>query len=94
MSNKNLNEVEIFNEVKTIIEELLQTYRTKDLRQKLEIRNETDVFKDLEIDSLEIMDLIGIIENKFKISVKPEDLVTKSKIKDIVEHIIHLNQKK
>ena len=80
----NLSEQEIFERVKKVIEKLLQMGRDQSIRPTSAISITTDIYADLGIDSLEVMDLVAAIEREFQISVVPEEMVRKTKIQDIV----------
>lgn len=73
--------------LKKVIENLLQISRSKDLKDRPQISLETDIYDDLEIDSLEIMDLISAIEKEFHIALETEELATKRKITDMVDFL-------
>ncbi len=71
-----------------MVKGLLQTYREKDLAKVPDITFETDIFDDLGIDSLEILDLIDAIEKKFAISIQAEEISEKKTMGDIVDYIL------
>ena len=54
-----------------------------------EITSETDLAKDLEIDSIKAIEIVVAIEKKYKISVRDEDI---PKI-NTVKQIVHLTKK-
>lgn len=78
---------EIYVRVVKVIEEMLQVFREKDLRQRPKIHLESDIYSDLEVDSLEIMDVAVALEKEFGISLDVEKLAPKRLIRDIVDHI-------
>ena len=80
----NLSEQEIFERVKKVIEKLLHMGRDQSIGPTSAISITTDIYADLGIDSLEVMDLVAAIEREFQISVVPEEMVRKTKIQDIV----------
>ena len=83
----NLSEKEIFDRVKKVIEKLLQMGRDQSIRPTSAIAITTDIYADLGIDSLEVMDLVAAIEREFGISVVPEEMVRKTKVQDIVDAV-------
>lgn len=87
---KEISYEDAFNRVKRVIENLLQTSRERDSRTLCEITMETDIYRELGIDSLEAMDLTAAIEKEFGISVVPEEMVRKTKVKDIVGAILEI----
>lgn len=78
---------EIYEKLVSTIEGFLQVAREKNSSEKLSISPDTDIYEDLEIDSLEAMDLIAEIENEFGISADAQELMTRNKVKGIVEYI-------
>ena len=75
------------------IESFLQVARTKSMDEKPVMTRETDLYEDLEIDSLEAMDLMAEIERVFNISVEPKEMMSKSKIGDLVDYISSVQSK-
>lgn len=49
-----------------------------------EITSETDLAKDLEIDSIKAIEIVVAIEKKYKISVRDEDIPKINTVKQIV----------
>ncbi len=76
-----------FDRLRDVVNKLLQVNRAKELKDVPMITLQTDIYSDLGIDSLEVMDLIAAIEKEFCILVVPEDLAGKSKMSDIVQEI-------
>ena len=87
---KLLNEDEIFQRFKTVIVNLLQMNREKNQQLTMKINLETDIYKDLGIDSLEAMDLAAAVEKEFMIPINAEEMVRKMKVKDFVSEIAGL----
>ena len=83
---------EIFIRLKVVIEHVLQISREKNLRNRIEVAWNTDIINDLEIDSLEIMDLIGAVEKEFGISLNIEKVVSQRIIREIVDYIYMILQ--
>ncbi len=71
---------EILNEIKKITKKF-------DIKDNVDLN--TDI-KSLGIDSLDLMDLILDIENKYKVTIPDEKLLKIEKIKDLVEILRNL----
>lgn len=78
---------DIFRRLVLTIEKFLQVAREKNMKEKPNITMMTDLYEDLEIDSLEAMDLIAEIEKSFDISVEAQELISKRKVSDLVDYI-------
>lgn len=50
----------------------------------------TDLVEDLGIDSLEMFDLVQIIEKEFGVKVVLKEVVTKRKVAEVVDYIVDL----
>ena len=87
---KEISREDAFSRVEKVLKNLLQTSRERDSRVLCEITMETDIYLELGIDSLEAMDLTAAIETEFGISVVPEEMVRKTKVKDIVDAILEI----
>ena len=59
-----------------------------------DIRPETNFFQDLEIDSIKAIEITVAIEKKFKISVRDEDVPKIATVKQAVDLISNLLEKK
>ena len=55
---------------------------------KLIIKEETSLVNDLELSSLDIISLVGIIEDNFDILVDDQDIVSLLTVKDVIDYII------
>lgn len=91
--NSKCNKNEIFERIVRIAQEMLLAFREQGMQKLPEIKLETDIFKDLGIDSVEVMDLIGLIEKEFGVSIEPEKVATKRIFADIVGYVDELLQK-
>lgn len=76
---------EVFDRVVRNIESLIQTTRGEEEDVKTKVTEDTDIFTDLSIDSVEVMDLLVAIEKEFKIFVDLDEAATKRKIGEFVE---------
>lgn len=70
----------IKNQIKKIISDIMDIKTTK-------ITSETNIFKDLNVDSLDIIEIAMAIEEKFKIEIPDEDLEKFNTITSISEYI-------
>jgi len=59
-----------------------------------EIKPETNFFQDLEVDSIKAIEITVAIEKKFKISVRDEDVPKIATVKQAVDLISNLLEKK
>lgn len=89
MSNS-IGKDEILNRLKTIFSSLLKASQDKNLMQLPEITIETDLFDDLGLDSVELLDLMTAISEEFKIELSPEQLVRVKKVGDVVNCVSEL----
>ncbi len=87
------NSKEIFERISRVAEEMLLVFQEQGMRKLPEIKLETDIFKDLGIDSVEFMDLIGLIEKEFGVSIEPDKAATKRTFADIVSYVDELLKK-
>lgn len=88
MGTPSPNEQEVFDRVKRAIEKLLRT-ANRDI--KAQMRRDTNIYADLGIDSVEVMDLLGLIEAEFGVSLDIEKAVNKQTVGDISDFVsIHL----
>ena len=72
---------------------MLQVSQEQGLRKIPEIRPKTDIFDELGVDSVEIMDLMGLIEKEFGVSIELEKVSTKRTFDKIVDYVDELLQK-
>ena len=77
----------MFEKVKELLVEELQIDGYK-------IKPESELVADLELNSLELAEFVLTCEEKFKITIKDEDLKTLVCVNDIVEYIEKLEEKK
>ena len=61
-------------------------------KKKIEITSETDLRKDLEFDSLDILLLINEIEAKFNINIENKDFADIKTVGDIIEKLRGANK--
>ncbi|NWF76596.1 MAG: acyl carrier protein [Nitrospirae bacterium] len=53
--------------------------------EEVEIKPESNLAKDLEIDSIKAIEIIVALEKKFKVSVRDEDIPQISTVKQIID---------
>lgn len=72
-------------EILKMLQDLIIDYTGND---KLIIKEETSLVNDLELSSLDIISLVGIIEDNFDIFVDDQDIVSLLTVKDVIDYII------
>lgn len=78
-------EKEIFlRVVKTITKMMALTNKSI----SFEIKGETDIYSDLGIDSVEVMDLLGLLEKEFEVTINVEQAVENKTVNDIVRLLV------
>ena len=80
MKEKHMSE-DILNQ----LQDLIREYTGND---ELTLSEETSLVNDLELSSLDIISLIGNIEDTFDIRIDDEDIVHLKNVKDVVEYIV------
>ena len=82
-----LKKEEIFKKITKILNGMLQTSQQDGLRKLPGMRLNTDIINDLGIDSVEVMDLMGLLEKEFNITIEPDQVAGKRIISEIVDYI-------
>ena len=54
---------------------------------KENIKEDTNLVNDLELESLDLVDLIAAFENKYEIEILDKDIKTLQTVKDIIDYI-------
>ncbi len=72
-----------------MLKELQKILKAKNV--KIEI-NENTTFKDIGLDSLDLMDLIILLEEKFDINIPDEDLMNLKNVNDLMKKIKELQK--
>ena len=83
-----VNEIEIFDRVSKSIEKMLQMTRQEEDCKSIVMNWDTDIFSDLGIDSVEVMDLLASLEREFKITLDPDKAGGRRKLRDLVDFVI------
>ncbi len=89
-----LQRKEILQRLEKIFSNLLRSMQEKDLKKRPIISFDTDIAKDLSIDSVETLDLLNSIEEEFEVSPDLHVANTKRKVGQIVDYIIELQEQK
>ena len=72
---------------KTILEQLEKVLRDSLSKEDLHIKEEDSLINDLELTSLDIINLVGVIEDTFGIEILDEDISAIKTVKDVVNYI-------
>ena len=75
----------MFEEILKQLQDLIRDYTGND---ELTISEDTLMVNDLELSSLDIINLMGSIEDTFDICIEDEDLANLLTVKDVVNYII------
>ncbi len=78
---------EIFLRLKKAMEQILQVTREKDINKRPEVTWGTHMVNDLGVDSLEIMDLVAVVEKEFGIKLDVQQFASQGVIGDLVGYI-------
>ena len=81
----------MFDEILKQLQDLIRDYTGND---ELTISEDTLMVNDLELSSLDIINLMGSIEDTFDICIEDEDLANLLTVKDVVNYIISKKEDK
>ena len=70
-----------------VLEEVIDTIASVTEVDKNIIKEDSNLIKDLEIDSLDLVDLVVEFENKYNFQIPDQDVKEIQTVKDIVEYI-------
>ena len=70
-----------------ILEEVIEIIANVTEVDKEMIKEDSNLIKDLEIDSLDLVDLVVEFENKYNFQIPDQDVKEIQTVKDIVEYI-------
>lgn len=87
MAKDKVDNDKIFQRVTENVISLLQMTRGDDQSFNEKLNNKTDIFDDLGIDSIEVMDLLGMLEKEFETTFNIDKFGRRRTIGDIVEFI-------
>lgn len=94
MADLEARQREVFSKLQDVLISLLKVMKEKDETKRPVISMETDLIEELGIDSLESMDLMNAIEDEFNISPNLNVVNSKTKINQIVDYIIELEDER
>ncbi len=70
-----------------VLEEVIEVISNVTEVEKDMIKEDSNLIKDLEIDSLDLVDLVVEFENKYDFKIPDQDVKEIQTVKDIVEYI-------
>ena len=73
---------------KEILEKLQELIREYSGNNDLQISEDSSLISDLHLSSLDVISLIGIIEDHFDIEVDDDNILKMVTVKDVVDYII------
>ncbi|MFH1208274.1 MAG: acyl carrier protein [Candidatus Omnitrophota bacterium] len=79
-----VNEANISGRVINAVDAMMKTFNRS---VSFKLSGETNIYTDLGIDSVELMDLLGFIEREFAITIDAEKVVGSKTINDITEFV-------
>lgn len=94
MAEPELSREAIFEELKSLLIDLLKTMREKDPEKRPVISWDTDLVDKLGIDSVETLDVLNAIEDRFDINPDIHEANSKRTVGEIVDYIIELKKSK
>ena len=89
-----MDKLKVFKLVKKILAGLLEAKDSKNCTTGPEIELESDLYTDLGLDSLELLDLLTAIEEEFGIDPDQYEAAAKRKVSEVVDYIIQLLEEK
>lgn len=93
MTREDQRREEIFKELKSLLTDILKIMREKDVTKRPEIKLETDLEKDLGVDSLETLDILNAIEDRFNVNPQIHEANSMRKVAEVVDYIIELQDR-
>ena len=79
---------------KEIFEKLKELIRDYSGNSDLQISEDSSLINDLQLSSLDVISLIGMIEDNFDIEVDDENLAGIVTVKDVIDYIIRKQEEK
>ena len=79
---------------KEIFEKLKELIRDYSGNSDLQISEDSSLINDLQLSSLDVISLIGIIEDNFDIEVDDENIAGIVTVKDVIDYIISKQEEK
>ena len=93
MDNVQDRSKQIFDRIVLVVKNMLRSSEEEGERKIPEMSGDTDIFNDLGIDSVEMMDLMGLIEKEFNVTIDTEQLAGKHTLGNIVQYVMKLLQR-
>lgn len=87
MAKDKVSKEEIFQRVTENVASLLQMTHRDEQGLVEKLNSKTDIFDDLGIDSIEVMDLLGMLEKEFETAFNADKFGRRRTIGDVVEFI-------
>lgn len=78
------NETEVTNRVINAVDAMMKTFNRS---VSFKLSGETNIYTDLGIDSVELMDLLGFVEREFSISIDAEKVAGSKTIGEISKFV-------
>lgn len=94
MIEQRSNREEIFKQLQAILMDLLKVRQEKDPDNHTALSWDTDLVDDFGIDSVETLDLLNVIEDRFDINPDIHEMNSLRKVHEIVDYVVQLQQKK
>ena len=94
MIDQRSNREAVFKQLQSILMDLLKVRQEKDPGNRQVLSWDTDLVDDLGIDSVETLDLLNVIEDRFDINPDIHEVNSLRKVHEIVDYVVQLQQKK
>lgn len=86
-AKKELEKEEIFRRIEIVLNKFLMINRLSGSTSEIKITLKTDLYGELGMDSVEIMDFIAAIEEEFSIAIDARDFTGKKTVEAIVDYL-------
>ncbi len=90
MTSEDQRREKVFKELKSLLTDILKIMREKDISKRPEITWDTDLEKDLGVDSLETLDILNAIEDRFNVDPQIHEANSMRGVREVVDYIIEL----
>ena len=90
----NMDRPKVFEQVKKILVDLLAAKDSKNRTRIPKIELESDLYNDLGLDSLELLDLLTALEEEFDVNPDQYEAATKRKVSEVVDYTMQLLKEK
>lgn len=85
---------EVFERVQKVLADILVAKDSKNKARGPKIELESDLYSDLGLDSLELLDLLTALEEEFDVNPDQYEAATKRKVVEVVDYTIQLMKEK